>query len=128
VSAMRRSCAPLQKAVSRADVIAAANAKHAGASTPTSGGVCQQRHKVHRDLPVHGDFSITPNNHLAGKGCPQCGAAKRGHRKDTLASARKTANAKIAKFSEGFVSEGPRDPWRLLRLQPRAVRGTQAAC
>lgn len=26
--------------------------------------------------PTHGDFKITPNNHLRGKGCPACGAIR----------------------------------------------------
>lgn len=56
--------------------------------------------------PVHGDFSITPNNHITGgKGCPHCGALKRGHRKNVHEAGRKTADTKIAKFSDQFVSE-----------------------
>ena len=30
---------------------------------------------------VHGDFTITPNNHLRNKGCPKCALAKRGWNK-----------------------------------------------
>lgn len=28
--------------------------------------------KVTIECPIHGDFSITPNNHLRGRGCPRC--------------------------------------------------------
>ncbi len=57
---------------------------------------------------LHGDFSTTPNNHIfGGKGCPTCGAAKRGHRIEptaTIIAARKTADVKIAKFADKFVA------------------------
>lgn len=62
--------------------------------------------------PLHGDFEVTPNNHMRngsgedrGRGCPTCGAAKRGYRRDVNASARATADAKLAAFSKRFVEE-----------------------
>jgi hypothetical protein len=55
--------------------------------------------------PEHGDFPITPNNHMRGKGCPVCGAAKRGHRKDVSAAARATADSKIARFASTFPDQ-----------------------
>ena len=58
--------------------------------------------------PEHGNFSIAPNNHLAGKGCPKCGALKRGHRKDVGTAARKTADTKIARFAAQFVADARR--------------------
>lgn len=33
--------------------------------------------KVRVICPIHGEFSITPANHLSGKGCAQCGIEKR---------------------------------------------------
>lgn len=53
----------------------------------------------------HGDFEVLYTNHLLGKGCPVCGAAKRGHRADPLASGKKTAATKIAKFAAKFVED-----------------------
>lgn len=68
--------------------------------------------KVIVTCPTHGDFEVTPNNHMKngsgdgrGRGCPQCGAIRRGHRKDPMAAGRLTADAKIAKFSARFVEE-----------------------
>lgn len=56
--------------------------------------------------PHHGDFSITPNNHVSGgRGCPACGALKRGHRKDIPGSARKTADAKLSAHAADFERE-----------------------
>ena len=51
---------------------------------------------------IHGDFSITPGNLLAGKGCPVCGSLRRGHRRDALAANRMTAGTKLAKFAALF--------------------------
>lgn len=51
----------------------------------------------------HGDFEVTANNHLSGRGCPTCGAAKRGYRKDPVAAGRRTAEVKLANFKEDFV-------------------------
>ncbi len=61
----------------------------------------------------HGDFEVTPNNHMArgegaenrGRGCPVCGAAKRGYRHDMAGSARATADAKLASFARKFEEE-----------------------
>lgn len=60
--------------------------------------------------PLHGDFDVTPNNHMRngadrGRGCPVCGAAKRGYRKDLIGSARATADAKLAAFGRKFEEE-----------------------
>ena len=32
--------------------------------------------KVIITCPIHGDFEQTPNNHFAGKGCPNCGTLR----------------------------------------------------
>lgn len=42
----------------------------------------------------HGDFEVTPNNHLKGRGCPDCGAEKRG-RNGTPRSTHKPRNEPI---------------------------------
>lgn len=69
--------------------------------------------KVIVTCPEHGDFEVTPNNHMArgegpenrGRGCPVCGAAKRGYRLDIAASSRATADAKLAAFGRRFEEE-----------------------
>lgn len=61
--------------------------------------------KVVVTCPTHGDFEVTPNNHLKSRGCPACGHAKKGHRKDAIASARATADAKMKVFGERFETE-----------------------
>lgn len=53
----------------------------------------------------HGDFEVIYTNHLLGKGCPVCGAAKRGKRFDPMGAGKKTAATKIAKFAAKFVEE-----------------------
>ena len=81
--------------------------------TEVHGGFYTYDRAVYRNLitkftvtcPLHGDFDTTPANHLKGRGCPTCGQFSRGHRKDVAASARKTADAKIAKFAEKFVAD-----------------------
>lgn len=54
---------------------------------------------------MHGDFPVTPNNHLRGKGCPDCGALRRGHRRDPAGVARSIADAKIARHSTMFEQQ-----------------------
>lgn len=69
--------------------------------------------KVIVTCPDHGDFEVTPNNHMQrgegpenrGRGCPTCGAAKRGMRRDPVAAARLTADAKLASFGRKFEEE-----------------------
>lgn len=36
------------------------------------------REKIIVTCPIHGDFEIRASEHLLGKGCPQCGMARRG--------------------------------------------------
>ena len=38
------------------------------------------REKLTVTCPIHEDFEVTPNNHLKGRGCPQC--AKTGYNRD----------------------------------------------
>jgi hypothetical protein len=55
--------------------------------------------------PTHGDFLVAANNHLSGRGCPACGALKRGHRKDIGTAARTTADSKMAAFGSAFADD-----------------------
>ena len=61
--------------------------------------------KITVSCPKHGDFDILYSNHAAGKGCPVCGAEKRGQRLDPMGAGKKTAATKIAKFAAKFVEE-----------------------
>lgn len=87
------------------DIIARATEVHAGFYTYDRVVYRNLITKVTVTCPLHGDFDTAPANHLKGRGCPTCGQFSRGHRKDVAASARKTADAKIAKFAEKFVSD-----------------------
>lgn len=87
------------------DVIQQANDLHAGFYTYERAVYQNNATKFIVTCPHHGDFTITPNNHLSGKGCPECGALKRGYRKDVGSAARKTADTKIAKFAEQFIAD-----------------------
>jgi hypothetical protein len=87
------------------DVIAAANAKHDGAYSYAKTDYVNSSTKMTVTCPEHGDFSILPNNHLAGKGCPGCGALKRGRRKNVADAARRTAETKIAEYARQFEGE-----------------------
>lgn len=56
--------------------------------------------------PKHGDFTISPNNHLySEQGCPACGSISRGHRKDPKAAGRIVADGKIASHALKFEEE-----------------------
>lgn len=86
-----------------AEVIARASARHGGFYTYDRAVYVNNSTKFTVTCPLHGDFDITPNGHVSGgKGCPVCGANKRGHRLDVNASGRKTADAKLAKFAAKF--------------------------
>lgn len=87
-------------------VIQQAIAKHGGRYTYEKAVYVNNHTKFTVTCPDHGDFSVAPNNHVSGgKGCPVCGALRRGHRNNVADAARKTADAKIAKFAERFVAE-----------------------
>lgn len=88
------------------EAIEAAKKRHAGFYTYERTVYVNSTTKFTVTCPVHGDFSIMPNGHIhSGKGCPSCANIKRGHRRDPAKSARKTADAKIAKFSAKFIKE-----------------------
>lgn len=88
------------------DVIRQATERHNGFYTYERAVYVNNHTKFTVTCPEHGDFSVAPNNHISGgKGCPTCGAAKRGHRADVIGSARKTADVKIAKFADKFVTQ-----------------------
>lgn len=86
------------------DVVAAATARHEGAYSYERAVYVNNATKFTVTCSSHGDFSITPGNHLAGKGCPACGAMKRGHRKDVSSAARRTADTKLAEHALAFVA------------------------
>lgn len=85
------------------DVIARASEVHGGFYTYANVVYVNNTTKIAVTCPHHGDFQIAPNNHLSGRGCPVCGAAKRGHRKDVGDAARKTADTKLASHAAAFV-------------------------
>ncbi len=91
------------------DVIRQATARHNGFYTYERTVYVNNHTKFTVTCPKHGDFSVAPNNHVSGgRGCPTCGAAKRGHRIEptaTIISARRTADVKIAKFADKFVAQ-----------------------
>lgn len=88
------------------DVFAAARAKHNGFYTYDRAVYVNNATKMTVTCPVHGDFEATPNSHVsAGKGCPTCGAAKRGYRKDVAGSARRTADTKLAEHGARFEED-----------------------
>lgn len=90
----------------RDEVIAAAIARHAGVYSYDRAAYVNNSTKFTVTCPFHGDFSISPNNHVSGgRGCPECGALKRGHRKDVSSAARKTADTKIAQFAAKFIED-----------------------
>lgn len=65
------------KAKTTAQFIAAAVAKHGETYDYTRTTYAGVRSKVMITCRIHGDFTQTPNAHLNGQGCPQCGVARR---------------------------------------------------
>lgn len=87
------------------EVIASAAARHNGFYSYEQTEYVNNTTKFTVTCPLHGPFNIVPNNHMRGQGCPTCGAAKRGHRKDVGGAARKTADTKLAVHAANFVAE-----------------------
>jgi predicted nucleic acid-binding Zn-ribbon protein len=58
----------------------------------------------------HGSFWVSPINHSygVGQGCPTCGAAKRGYRKNPSASAQKAAASRKAQYGDQFIADAQR--------------------
>lgn len=96
------------------EAIAKAKAKHNGFYTYERSVYRTGSEKMTVTCPLHGDFQVAASNHIVGgRGCPSCGATKRGHRGNPVAAARKTADAKMAKFTQVFLdraldTHGPR--------------------
>lgn len=91
---------------SQEDVLQQARERHGGFYSYDRAVYVNNTTKFTVTCPHHGDFSISPNNHVSGgKGCPACGALKRGHRKDIKGSARKTADAKLDAHAAAFEKE-----------------------
>lgn len=87
------------------DVLARASTRHDGFYSYARAVYVNNATKFTVTCPQHGDFDISPNNHMRGRGCPTCGAAKRGHRKDVGDAARKTADTKLAAHASSFIVE-----------------------
>jgi hypothetical protein len=105
-----QSCGDLVRRAKRRspcdEVIDAAMTRHNGFYSYDRAVYVNSSTKFTVTCPVHGDFSVLPNNHVSGgRGCPACGALKRGHRKDLGGAARKTADTKIAKFAVKFIDD-----------------------
>lgn len=92
------------KRVTAEQAIAAAKAKHDNFYTYEKTVYTIGAAKIVVTCPLHGDFSVAANNHIhGGRGCPTCGASKRGHRKDAAASARKSADARMDQHTTIFL-------------------------
>lgn len=96
--------------LSQDEFIRRATESHGGAYTYDKVKFFNTTTKVTVTCPEHGDFEVTPNNHMRngedrGRGCPTCGAAKRGYRHDMVGSARATADAKLASFGRKFEED-----------------------
>ena len=87
-------------------VVAQARAKHDDFYSYSNARYVNNQTKFAVTCPNHGDFLIAPNNHISGgKGCPDCGALKRGYRKDLSAAAIKTAASKVTSFGKKFEAD-----------------------
>ena len=63
--------------------------------------------KVTVTCPDHGDFKISPIKLIhSAQGCPECGALRRGVRKDASASARLAADTKMASTAADYAKRG----------------------
>lgn len=60
------------------DFIVKANIVHNNKYTYQNTKYVRSRFDVLVTCKYHGDFKISPNNHLRGKGCPKCALTKRG--------------------------------------------------
>lgn len=97
----------MKRRASQSDVVKSAIERHGGRYTYDRAIYVNSSTKFIVTCPDHGDFLTAPNNHISGgKGCPVCGAAKRGQRltcpKDI---ARRIAEAKISQHAEKFVAQ-----------------------
>lgn len=112
------------------EVIARAAERHEGFYSYERAVYVNNTTKFTVTCPQHGDFSVTPNSHVSGgRGCPACGAAKRGHRKNVGAAARKTADAKLAVYSASFANDarrvhGDAYDYSLVEYQGRNIKVT----
>jgi hypothetical protein len=97
-----------KKRASREEIIARATEIHGGAYTYDRAVYKNLITKFAVTCPIHGDFLTTPANHLKGRGCPKCGAERRGRRKDPVSAARKTADTKLAQHGAAFVEQARR--------------------
>lgn len=89
------------------EVISQAVERHKGFYTYERAVYVNNRTKFIVTCPIHGDFSVAPNNHISGgKGCPECGALKRGHRLTSPKEvARRIADAKLDAHAARFAQD-----------------------
>ena len=66
------------KTTTTADFIAKASKIHENYYTYGNASFIKSTEKTQVSCPYHGDFLVSPNNHLKGKGCPKCALNKRG--------------------------------------------------
>ena len=66
-------CANLSKTLSTEDFISSARAVHGDKFDYSKVDYTNNKEKVQILCPSHGEFEQTPNSHLQGTGCPECG-------------------------------------------------------
>jgi hypothetical protein len=81
----------MQQKPTTEDFVERATLKHGGKYSYARAAYINAITKVTITCPEHGDFTQTPNHHLGGRGCRQCGDAFRGNKK---------LNAAASKFIE----------------------------
>lgn len=95
-----------KKRLTQAEAITKAKEKHGGFYTYERTVYRTGHQKMTVTCPVHGDFDTLAINHIyGGRGCPVCGAAKRGHRKNVGEASRKSADTRLQQHSDSFERE-----------------------
>jgi len=66
------------KTTTTSEFIKKAEIMHKGTYIYNDSSYERANKKLNVTCKYHGNFAITPNNHLQGKGCPECASIKRG--------------------------------------------------
>ena len=75
--------------------VAEAKAIHDSAYEYSNANYIRSNEKLNVTCPFHGDFALTPSNHLKGRGCPTCAKIRRAEsRTTTLAEFQRKARQK----------------------------------
>lgn len=94
------------KRITQEEAIAKATALHSGFYSYEKTVYTIGHEKMIVTCPLHGDFSVLAINHIyGGRGCPVCGAAKRGHRLTGTNSAKKSGPVMVAKHAAKFEAQ-----------------------